>query len=781
MYRLIGILSFFLMEAALAQRPVTVGVVFDGEQYQFVHVAEIFKRELLALTEGEFDVDFIDYRGNWTRDSIVAAFDQAYANPDVDLVLAMGFAANQIMVSREQFPKPTFLPLVFDAELTGAPTEANGNGSGKRNLNYLTGRVPLEQELKAYQRIVNFDKAVVFVDALIAESIPNLGLAMGKVGEIVGVSFSYVEHDGQDHDLATRVPPDAQAVLYTGLPRMPDPALDKLIADLNRAGIPSFSISERVMVDRGMLAADTVDTDWQRLGRRNALGMQSVLLGESTSKQSIFFTGKQELTINMNTARLLNLSPRFDVLSEATLLFSEPPPSGPILSLKSVAEMALQANLDLQSQAINIATAEQDVRLADSGLLPQLSLGASRLQRKTGPNVNAGLFPETSVDGNLSLSQVVYSDDVFADKAIARFNKDAVTEGYQSQALDILNEATQAYIDVLRAQNQLNIQQQNLELTKSNLDLARDRVRLGASSNADVFRWESNLAISRSQVLQADASLRQAREVLNRVLNRPVTDPFTAQPASVNDPFVMSMTEFDRLVNSPRTFGWLADFAVEFGLANAPELKQIDAQIALSDRDILNRKRDFWLPDLSVAGQLTDNLDQSGVGAGGLTDGQSDWTVSLNASLPVFTGGARRAALSRSELQLRQLKIQREALAQRIEQQIRSTMHIISANYANIELSKAAADAADRNLELVTDSYARGTMSILELLDAQSQSLNARLSADNAVYDFLSSAITMQRAASRFDFLLSQEEQAIVLNEFEQYFLQKEAELSGSQ
>ncbi|MEM7282122.1 MAG: TolC family protein, partial [Pseudomonadota bacterium] len=777
--RLVGVVAFFFMEVALAQRPVTVGVVYDGEQYQFAQVGEIFKRELLDLTSGEFAVDFVEYRGNWTRASINQALDQAYGNPQIDMVLAMGFATNQIVVGRENFPKPTFLPLVFDTELTGAPTDSESNGSGKTNLNYLTGRVPVEEELVTYQRIVAFDHAAVFIDELVLQSIPGLTEALAELGTPLGFSISIVEHDGTRHDLAKDVPENADVVLYTGLPRMPTEDIDRLIEDLTDQGIPTFSLSERSLVERGMLAADTVDTDWTRLGRRNALNMQSVMLGEPAARQSIYFAGKQELTINMKTARRLGLSPRFDVLSEATLLNTEPAPSGPSLNLRNVAEMAITANLDLQGESLNIDAADQDVRLADSGLLPQLSLSASQLTRKASQSVSAGLFPERSTDGSLSLSQTIYSDDVYANRDISRNNRNAVVSNFEVTQLDVINEASQAYIDVLRAQNQLNIQQQDLELTKSNLDLARDRVRLGASTNADVYRWQSNLATTRSQVLLARAALQQAREALNRVLHRPITDPFSLEAAGIDDPFVMTTDDFDRLVNNPRSFNWLTDFAVTYGLENAPELQAINEQIMAQSRDITNQRRDYWLPDLELSGQLSDNLNQSGLGAGGLGDGQSDWTVSISASLPVYTGGARKSQLNRSEIQLRQLRVQRAALAERIEQQIRAAMHAINANYANIELSKTAAESAKLNLDLITDAYAKGTLSILDLLDAQSQSLDARLSADNAVYDFLSSALNMHRATSRFDFLLSTEDKARVFKEFEDFLNAKEAELTN--
>ena len=775
-------ISFFVAFLALlcttanAQRSVQVAVISDGDQYQFAQVAQIFKDELNSLTAGEFAIEYKEYKANWTQDSINQAYDQAYADKEIDLVLGLGFTGNQIAVSRKTFPKPTFLPIVFDSELAGAPSR--GNTSGKRNLSYLAERVSIEEELRTYQRIVAFRHVTVIIDQVIFDAVPRIPDFLVPVGKRINTSITFVRHDGENHNFLNQIPSDTDAVIYTGLPRLPDKEFDAMIEGFIQRGLPSFSLSDRDPVVRGMLAADTVDTDWQRLGRRNALNIQAVLLGEKVQDQPVFFKGKQELTINMQTARRLGLSPRFDILSEATLLNEEPEPSGPALDLKKVAVMALQANLDLKAEALNAATGAEDIKIARSSLFPQISLSSSRTQRRVSPNVEAGLFPEKTLDGSIALNQTIYSDDSYSGLSISRYSQSALDAGLASTQLDIVQQATQAYVDVLRAQNQLKIQQQNLELTKSNLDLARDRVRIGSSSKADVYRWESDLASARSQVLQARAVVDQSKETLNRLLNRPITEPFQLLPAAARDPFAITTQQFDLMVNNPRSYGWVVDFLVSRGLASSPELAQLDSLIAAKNREIVNQRRDFWLPDFALSSQNSDNFNQSGLGAGGLTDGASDWSVSLNASIPLYAGGRRKAELSRSRLELERLKTQRQAQSERIEEQIRAAMHALNASYANIDLSKESATAARLNLELVTDSYAGGTVSILELLDAQNQSLSAQLSAENAVYDFLTSALATQRASARYDFLLDPEDQAVAIQILEDYLNQRQTENS---
>ena len=97
-----------------------------------------------------------------------------------------------------------------------------------------------------------------------------------------------------------------------------------------------------------------------------------------------------------------------------------------------------------------------------------------------------------------------------------------------------------------------------------------------------------------------------------------------------------------------------------------------------------------------------------------------------------------------------QLRTERAIIAQRLEQDVRSSLHQAGFSYANINLTRDAAEASARNLELVTDLYQRGAADIIQLVDAQNQALGAALAAANALYNFLIDALRVQRASGSF-------------------------------
>ena len=741
----------------LAAQRFHIAVVSDGHNIQPYPIDDVMLEELNNITAGEFELSFELIEANWSRESIGRAFDQAYADPKIDMVLATGLAANQFGVGRADFPKPTFLPVVFDVELMNAPfvdrVGIQGGSSGKHNLSYLAGGTLFNDNLANFLRVAPVKNIALVGDEQLFAALDAIADQAVRHAHSSGVKVETVGHDGVNHRVADLIPAHIDGVMMAAFPRMPDDDYLRMIQQINQRGLPSFSFLGTERVAQGMLMTDAAATDYRRMARRNALNMQAVMLGGKAEDLPVLFETRSELTLNMETARIIGMYPSFDVLSEAVLLNEAPAESGPEYTLKLVAQLAEQRNLQLAAERFGVAAGRSDISTARANLLPSLSLGSSYTSRKESASVQAGLFPENSLDGSLRLSQSLYSDSVWANASIQQFLQHNREAGLEQTRLNTIQAATVAYLNVLRAETQLRVQQDNLNLTKTNLDLARDRVRVGSSSSADVYRWESRIASDRSALLQAKASLSQTRENLNRILNRPITELFQTSPVSRGEPFSLQSEEFDRLIDNRREYGLMTRFMVEEGLKRAPELAQIHAQKGAKLREISNRKRAFWLPDFSLSGQYSDNFDQSGLGVGG-GENQSDWTLSVNATLPLFDGGARRSELSKSLIEKQQLGALESSIREQIEQQIRANMHSAEASFFNIQLSEQAAESARKNLKLVTDSYAKGVVSVIDLLDAQNASLQADEAAANAVYDFLIDVMNMQRSVGQFDFML---------------------------
>jgi len=744
---------------AHAAKVINIGIIMDGETKQGGWTTEQFKSELKALTKGEFELRFSMEKqldGKWSAKRITAAFKKLQSDPEVNMVLALGYVSSAVAILDRPLHKPTFAPFVWDAHLLGM--DLKGDTSGIRNLNFLGGKADFERDLKTFRSVVEFHKPAVLVDASVYEALPGLIQRARDVAATGNVELRFILQTTQDEDLAGKLSEDIDAVVVTSLPRLGPAAMDRLIKALNKKRLPSYSLIGSHLVEQGVLMAEAPASDWQRLARRNALNMYAVLKGEAAQNQPITFKGKRRLTLNMATARAIGLSPRYDVIHQAILLNEEPLPTGRSLTLSSVAHEAVRANLDLRATALGLEGGQTEIDEARARLLPQLSANMAYAQlNDDSTNVLSGAVAEQSTTAALRLRQLIYSDEVFTNVDIQRYLQNNRQALYHQLELDIIQDATLAYLNVLRAQTLVHIRRQNTNLTQTSLRLAKDRQHLGVGKPAEVYRWQSELATSKKELLEAQAQYQQVRDALNRLLHRPFKEPFIITSATLDDPsLLVSRKELFDYVNNDHAYKLMGDFMVKEALADSPEMASLQALVTVSKLELKINQRAYWSPTVALQGEVTNVMDENRQ-AGLSAEGDTDWAVGVNVSIPLYEGGARRARVSGSRLAFEQNNRQLDATAERIEQRVRATLHQISASYPGIQLSKEAEVAARKNHTLVTDAYTRGALSILDLLDAQNAALVAEVSATNAVFVFLIDLMNLQRNVGRFDFFLDEQ------------------------
>ncbi len=748
-----------------AQERVVVAVVEDGSSDRLSKLQQVYVDELLALARSDFDVEIRRLSGNWDKTSIDQSLDDAYLDDEVDHVLVLGFVANQLAATRQTFPKPTFLPLILDTGLLASPP-VEGN-SGIRGLNYLSAYANFASDLDTLSRFVTYRKLVLFVDENVSLAIPVLRDAALETSKSKGIELEMVTHDGTDHRLMNRVPAGTDAVFMAALPRMPTADFVRLIEDINAAGLPSFSFIGVNDVELGLLVTDREPQDVHRQARLNALNMQAVMLGERPEDQPISALQKEQLTINMATARAIGLSPSFDVIEEAVLLNRLEEATGEEYGLVAIARMAIEQNQDLLAETYGVQAGLEEIARARANLLPQIGASASHTVRKDSPFVSAGVFAERSNDAAISVDQLLYSDAASANLTIQKQLQKSRLASFEEFKLDVVLAASSSYYAVLNARSQLAVRDNNLRISKANLELAKNRVRLGSSTAADVYRWQAEVARAQILVLNQRAAESQAHDTLNRILHKPQGVRLALKEASFDEPFVMTGQEFDQLLQSPADYATFSRFYIDRALRQAPELEQFDAQIVAKRRELTSQKRSYWLPDFSMGGQYTNNLGQSGQGAGpGAGEDLNDWSVGVQATLPLFSGGLKKANVSRASYELRQLEFLRRSAEERVEERTRNQLHVIQAAFAQIGLSAVAAEASLKNFELVSDAYARGAVNVIELLDAQETSLTASAASAESLYFFLSEIMAMQRAVGGFDYLLPLDERNALAAEF---------------
>jgi outer membrane protein TolC len=265
------------------------------------------------------------------------------------------------------------------------------------------------------------------------------------------------------------------------------------------------------------------------------------------------------------------------------------------------------------------------------------------------------------------------------------------------------------------------------------------------------------MASARQDLLTAEANVRQSAVELGRLIHDDSSHPLVAADAGIDEPLKwIASPHTKRYLDTPAKWSVFREFILAQAHEYSPEVKRADELLAGQQREVASARRAFFIPDLAAVGIASDQFSRGGAGSERtpLIPNNSAWFVGIQATIPIFSGGALRARLSENRHQLRQLDAQRDATVDAVDARARSVLARIPSSYPAIALSREAAAASHENYTKVADAYARGVVSITDLISAQDASLNAELSQAQATFTFLIDFADTLRVSNSFDVLL---------------------------
>ena len=764
---------------------VRVGIVTDGPWARGGGWIDTFKTEITAILEGEYDVRFPEsssLQGDWSAAGIESALDRLLTDPEVDLVLALGHVSSSLAAARGELSKPVVAPFIFSAAAQKLPLKEGA--SGVPNLNYIAAFNTFPRDLKTFRGIVPFDSLVIIADSFIAGNISGLAEEARSQGSEYSQWVKVFLVDASVEEALAQLPASVEAVVVTSLPRVPDAEFAKLVNGLIARRLPGYSTTGRAEVEAGLLASMTPRRVMDSLARSTAVNVHEILRGVDAGTLPVSFDPGQQFTLNMATARAIDVQPSLLVMTDADLLHEERTDIDRVLDLEQAVREALAANLDLLTAEKDVAAGAQAVRERLSDLLPRVDLSSrATMIDEDRAELSGGQAPEKSWTGSFAASQLIYSDRTWAGYTIEKHSQAAREEILRETELDIIRATASTYLNVLKSATLEKIQKENLKLTRANLERAQVRVDVGIAGPEEIYRWESAIADSRQAVLRAETSTLNAMTGLNRLLHRPLQEEFLLREVTGDDPVVAVVEKlFFTFTDNPKVLQVFRDFMVAEGLIRSPLLSRFEAEIAARERTVTSSKRAFWLPDLSLRADVDELFSESGAGQRGEIPGgpdSTDWSVGVFASIPIFNSGGKRATLNRNREELASLQTERDSAAERVEQSIIISVNRTRSSYPAIGLSRDAAEAAGKNLVLITDSYERGTKSIIDLLDAQNQTLVSDEQAANSGFNFLVDLMNLQRAVGQSDLIVDEKKREDWQRRFRDFARERGLELSG--
>lgn len=763
-----ALFCFVLSPAYAAKRGVNIAILSDAKIERSNIDSTALKHEISSLLEREFDLSFDEryrYGGDWDEVKIKALSDKALNDKSIDLIIAMG-VVNANYFAGQELNKPVIAPFILDPELQGVKM-VDGR-SGVKNFTYITQGGRPTEFIGKLQQITHFSKTAVLVEGAVMKSIPNLQKLLDRFKDL-GMQMELVPAGNSGLSaLANIDKADYDSVLLAPIPRLSLAEIKVIAEGLIQRKLPSFTINGRAEVEQGLLAGYATDESNQRLVRRIALNVQRIVLGEKPEDIPVLIKSQARIILNQATAYALDRFPSFDIVDQFVIINQGQNAKSRGLSLKQAMQLAVQRSLNVAVTAYQTEASRANLKSFRSRLLPDIDLSANyqRLQNKIASVSN----PEERTQAQLSLTQVLYSDEALGFYASQKYQQLSQDEVLEQQRLDAALNAATGYLNLLKAREVERLQKENLERASRNLELAKVRRDVGSASAGEVYRWDAEIATSRSNYAAARSQVGQLNVSLLSLLNYPQDEQLALDPVTVESSgFFFNDQRFDAYVANPWSFRKFHSFMVEEAMLTSPQLQQLNAQVDGQERALTTAKRKHWAPLVTANASLTDVLDTSGKGANTAQETDS-WAMGVNASIPLFSGGGDSANVSIERETLLTVRMQQRAARNSIEQQVRTQLLASESSYPSMQYAANAAEASRKNLNLVTDAYKRGTVSIIDLVDAQNSALSAEINGVNAVYDFMINYFNLERVVGRFDILSDTRDKEAWYQRIEKFF-----------
>ncbi len=446
--------------------------------------------------------------------------------------------------------------------------------------------------------------------------------------------------------------------------------------------------------------------------------------------------------ISVHPLRALVLTGLLTVAGQAQPAVSPDVPD--VLDLRTAVTYALENNFSIRQARERIREQEGLIVEIKSHALPNASID-SGYQVSDRDLVRDGMDPAADNRQNWSIAlnvrQAVYSGGRLSAALAAQ---DLVQEAALLELQAVVNEALlqvrTRFYDVLLAREQIAVQEQNVQLLREQLEMARNRFEAGTVSNFDVLRAEVAMANAQAPLIRARNDHRIAIDELR----------FALGYSNVAPGNVRKVPEFvGELSYVPMTYELEPSLAA--ALARRPELQRL-GKIEEALEAGIEIERAGLRPNVTVVGGYEYRNAYNSARFGDALDG---WTIGVQSSWAIFDGRRTKGRMTQARSQVEQARLLTEESTLAVEVEVRRALSSLQEAAELAEAARLVVQQADEALRLADSRYTAGATTQLDVLEARVALTEARTNQIQANYRHNVAVATMRKAVGQGDAFLA--------------------------
>ncbi|ENY80949.1 TolC family outer membrane protein [Sphingopyxis sp. MC1] len=377
-------------------------------------------------------------------------------------------------------------------------------------------------------------------------------------------------------------------------------------------------------------------------------------------------------------------------------------------TLQGALAKAYENNPTLTAARAGQRANDENVPIQKASGLPSVGASVDYQENLVIPG-NSFVSPGRVLSAGSQLSVPIYQGGAVRNAVkAAEYRVEAGQSDLRATEASIFSQVVGAYMDVIRDQAIVQLNQKNVAVLKTNLQASSDRFEIGDLTRTDVAQSQARLALAEGDLRGAEANLIRSRENYVKLVG---DAPVDLQPPPA-------------LPNLPQS----VEDAVAIALNNNPDIEAANQRINASRADI-GAARAARMPKLSatLGGGYNNNLHSIPAGNTVAENTTKSAAAGLSLTLPIFQGGRPSAQVRQAQSRSSQAIETYVATERDVIAQTRGAYAAWQANERVIAATEQAVGANALSLEGVRAENSVGTRSILDILNAEQEYLNAQV------------------------------------------------------
>ena len=409
------------------------------------------------------------------------------------------------------------------------------------------------------------------------------------------------------------------------------------------------------------------------------------------------------------------------------------------LTLDKALEIALDENPTIKVAAEEIALKKVASKEAWQSLLPEASLNGSldhtikaAEMKLNDMSFKMGQDGTNTANAGLSINLPLFAPAVYRAMSMTKTDIELAVEKSRASELDLINQVTKAYYQLMLAQDSYEVLQGSYKLAEDNFNVVNAKYQQGAVSEFDKISAEVQMRSIKPNVISAANAVTLAKLQLKVLMG------ITADVDIKTDD---NLTNYESMLFANQLK------EEDMSLENNTTMKQFELNMKLLEKNVKSLKTNF-MPTLSMSFSYQyQSLYNPNINFFDYTWSNSS-SLMFNLSIPLYRA-SNFTKVKSARIQMRQIDWNRIDTERKLNMQVVSYRNNMTASSEQVVSNKENVMQAEKAVQIAGKRYEVGKGTVLELNSSQVSLTQAQLTYNQSIYDYLVSKADLDQVLGK--------------------------------